>query len=231
MNDNDTLIRELRTLAHDRSPAPSHDVVAADVARGRTAVRRTRRTLLRSGLSAAAVTAVLGGVLLAQSGDPAPRAPDAAPPTVEPEVALVDYTGEQPAGYRVDQVPEGYHVVSSEPWLMVIAPEGDDGRGVKCSTPANGGEELCGDFVNRISVIPRFDYEGEPYGQDVSVHGRLAWLQHPSTGDGTTIVSFENDGQWYNLTSWDGVGLTDEQLVTLADGIDTSAVELPDSLR
>ncbi|GIG41761.1 hypothetical protein [Cellulomonas phragmiteti] len=94
---------------------PTAEVLDDDLARGHRARRlRSRRA------AGAGVTAVLAvGLALAV---PLTSTPPAA------AVPLVAFVGEQPDGFVLDVVPEGWRVLASTPGDLVLAAEGDSGE-------------------------------------------------------------------------------------------------------
>lgn len=108
---------------------------AADIARGRGALRKRRMTRLGVGASGLAIVAAVSGVLITNDGStipanpksPVPAAVASSAPTVEetlPGVALVAYTGEQVPGYKVGFVPKGWEIQGGSNTVLTIAPEG-----------------------------------------------------------------------------------------------------------
>ena len=93
---------------------PTSDVLDADVTRGRSA--RRRRTGRAAGLGVTAALALGLAVAVPLSSTP----PAAAVP-------LVAFVGDQPDGFVLDVVPEGWRVLASNEGELVLAAEGDDG--------------------------------------------------------------------------------------------------------
>lgn len=147
MNDLKDLLE--RALADGHGPRDAHADAAGDLARGKRMLRgRTRHRVLAS--SAAAVVAAAIAVPVALHGSPAQgtaggttakstgpaiaRPATTAPATTAPasgtasapaQVKLVAYTGAQPRGYLVKQIPAGWVIQGSDNYNLVIAPAGD----------------------------------------------------------------------------------------------------------
>src|SRR5689334_22712783 len=102
------VIDVLRNLPRVVPPVPvSPEIVAADVTRGRHAVTRRRR--LRLGLCGAAVAVA---VAVAVGAGQAGRLPGGTSSSTR--VQLVSYTGEQPRGFKINTVPDGWQVISDD---------------------------------------------------------------------------------------------------------------------
>lgn len=109
-----TLTTLMNRAADGVTTTPTSDVLDADVTRGRTA--RRRRTGRAAGLGVTAALALGLAVAVPLSSTP----PAAAVP-------LVAFVGDQPDGFVLDVVPEGWRVLASNPGELVLAPQGDDG--------------------------------------------------------------------------------------------------------
>jgi len=206
------VIDVLRNLPRAVTPGPaSPEVVAADVTRGRHAVTRRRR--LRLGLCGAAVAvavavAVGAGQVGRQPGGTAPSA----------RVQFVSYTGQQPKGFKISTVPDGWQVISDDESSFVVAPPGQD-----VSPPKPGHAFGVG---NRIAVslqgltqldpdqhISRVDINGEEgqLGFARERGGKLSdirWLIFPDGAGHRVLVQVPAS-----------VRLTDDQVVRFARGI------------
>jgi hypothetical protein len=145
-------LRTLLHEAADAAPVtPAATAVDADLARGRRALARTRRVRWGAAplglVAAAAAGAVaLGGWHPAAppvTGPPRAAAPSAGAVTAPsastssttprtatssttsaPRIALVAYRGDQPAGYTIDRVPQGWEVQGVDRYSLVLAPAG-----------------------------------------------------------------------------------------------------------
>ena len=116
------LRNHLQEIAGPR-PAAAEDQIAADIVRGRSALRR-RRTGLAAGTSALAV-AVAAAVITAGAGvggtEPGPAGVDR--PATAAAAQLVAYQGEQPKGFTIDKVPDGWFIVTDDTYSLLMAPQ------------------------------------------------------------------------------------------------------------
>ncbi|MGQ0845389.1 MAG: hypothetical protein ACT4QF_14775 [Sporichthyaceae bacterium] len=103
--------------------AAAPTVLDADVARGRHAVHVRRTRILGAGLGLALLA---GGVAfgVGQSGSAVQSTVEAAPIVQTPTLAFVSYTGEQPAGFNVAIVPDGWSVDAVDEYSLTIVPPG-----------------------------------------------------------------------------------------------------------
>ena len=142
------------TASVDTTVAPS--TVDADLARGRRAL--SRRRLRRGGVAGLVVAgALVGGVALG-SGDPTPEALTAGPSqgaVLDPgAIQLVDYTGDQLAGFSVDAVPTGWGLLGADEQALTIGPAG---------APDTGLDSYAGKLtVLLMSADAQFPTDGVP---------------------------------------------------------------------
>src|SRR4051812_27236870 len=169
----------LNTVAGEAREA-THSDLAADVNRGRSALRRRRFTLATNG---ALALAVVGGLVVAGTSgafDNSPRndvsavqptAPAAAASTdISKAIAFVAYTGEQPEGFRVATVPDGWTIQGVTEYALLIA-------------PPSGVDSSLDSFVGKLVVmLESQDAKGPFEGTPVSV------------GDGHGVISRVGDG-------------------------------------
>jgi hypothetical protein len=199
--------------------APSEDMVAGDLARAHHALGRRRRT--RAALAGTGLTLGLGaalGVVVAVNGGG-----DAAPPVSGPSssdpgrqqsggVDLVAYTGAQPEGFLLGKVPEGYQVQGSDAFVLTLATPGDHSHYLNFE----------GKLVIMLESQDASQQLGE--GEHVSVNGEPGVLQGGS-GEPRTLRYTQGE-HLVLVQAWENIGLTDDQLVELAESITvTSAVE------
>ncbi|MFG1922473.1 hypothetical protein [Cryptosporangium sp. NPDC048952] len=201
MND----IKRLLAAAVNEESTPMTFDPSDDVARGRRHVAR-RRTALVSGVAAAALLVGGGAVLITsslpggdentrtnpavmrQTGGPAAEETSGVGPPVEvKEVTLVAYTGKQPKGYKVTQVPDGWEIQGGTESSLVIAPKG-------------AADQDPNSFVDKIAVLstssdapPESLTEGKkvPVGDGVGYY-RLAPSQILTYQDTTS-------GRWVDI--------------------------------
>jgi hypothetical protein len=120
----------------DRAAGPRRearpDELAADLARGRSGLRRRRAKVIAGGAFALAVAAgsIAGGASLLADDPRASRTvvaeatdPEATDPGVQsPRIRFVAYTDPQPEGFHVTTVPEGWQIQAVNKVALVIAP-------------------------------------------------------------------------------------------------------------
>lgn len=197
--------------------APSEATVAGDLARAHRALGGRRRT--RAAIAGTGLTLGLGaalGVVVAVNGD------DTAPPASRPPVSdrgseqragvdLVAYTGAQPEGFLLGKVPEGYVVQGSDPFVLTLALPGDDSHYL--------------DFEGKVVIM--LESQDAPQrlgdGQQVDVNGQHGVLE--DAGAARLLRYFQGE-HLVLVQAWRGIGLTDDQIVELAESITvTSDVE------
>jgi hypothetical protein len=209
MND---LIDRLANLGHTPTGPPPVAAIEADVARGRAALRRRRLKVGTSMLSLAVV--VGGGVAWFTSGDSngKPHSPTVATPTAPLKVKLVDYVGQEPPGFHIGVIPQGYglDLQASTPYEVVIAPTGDSDK-----SPDS--------FVGKVAIT----------AEDASEYGGLSSLGSQSVTIGGNPGRIGDDGTatqvWRQIGSiivdvqcWDSIGLTHDQIVNFASSVSTT---------
>ncbi|GAA3392572.1 hypothetical protein [Cryptosporangium minutisporangium] len=168
---------------------------ADDLARGRRHLLR-RRTAIAGGVAAAALLVGGGAAFMslgsADSGttrlQTVERVTTSAPTPVEQEVVLVAYTGKQPKGYRVQQVPDGWVIQGGRESSLTIA-------------PADAKDTNPDSFVDKLTVLsassdtpPETLTEGEP----VPMGDRTGYYRAP--GDGYQIFTYQDPGgRWVQI--------------------------------
>jgi hypothetical protein len=206
---------------------PSADVVEADIRRGRSAAlrRRRRRAIGSSVASTVAVTAIVGAAIIVGSpgetgGTPAtgPAPAPAQPDSVQGQdrgVRLVAYTGEQPEGFFVDQVPEGWYIQEPEhgAYSLAIAPEGDT------SHPD--------DYVGKLVVMlytstgpQKLPTWGDPEPVVVNGEPGVVTRNDPAAA---TLTFYYPDGRLVQVQAWRTLGWSNDQLVEFAEGVTVTA--------
>jgi len=197
-----------RLSALGTSPAPVDETtVAADVRRGRRALRRRRAARIAAGGVFALAIAGTGTVLTLQS-DHGDSQPAGAP------LRLVDYTGAQPAGFTVATVPSGFVVQGVNSGSLDITRPDDTSS--------------LDSFVGKIVVMLQSkDAHFRQVGTRVSVHGHPGYI-HQERGGATMLEYVDGRGNDVVVQAWDDLKLTDQQLVQLAEGVTvTSAAQAP----
>jgi hypothetical protein len=191
------------------APAPGEDVVAGDLARASTAQARRRRTA--GAVAGVGLTLALGGGLgiAAVVGSEDTTAPPVTRPADPGEkeattIDLVAYEGEQPEGFEVAVVPEGFFAQGSDPYVFTVAREGDT------SDPL-GFEDKLVVMLESKSKAPG-DIEGDP----VTVGGKPGGIR--SSPEAVTLEYQDGDFDVV-VQMWRSVGLTDDQLIEFAKGV------------
>lgn len=179
--------------------------VEADLARGRAALRRRHRRAATAALSLAVVAA--GGVAWASTaGHNDPSA------TAHLKVKLVDYVGQEPQGFHIGVVPQGYDLdlQAANANAVVIAPSGDT-------------DEDPDSFVGKMVVT----------AEDASENGGLASLGTQSVTIDGHAGRVGDDGTatqiWWLVGSiiidvqcWDSIGLSHDQVISFAGSVSTT---------
>lgn len=185
--------------------------VKRDVMRGRGAARRRTVRVGVAGLGIAAVAAV--GVTVAINAEQ-----PVTPPVVQPDqqsdqagqpdtLELVAYTGAQEPGFVITKVPEGFVLEGAGPFNLNIA------------RPDN----LTGldDFQEKVVVmLESSSVTGAPEGTPVEVGDLDGWLRD---SDAATILTYIDGAHRVVVQVWDSLGLTDDQVVELAEGVTVTA--------
>ncbi|MGV9350644.1 hypothetical protein ACWDSD_39055 [Streptomyces spiralis] len=193
----------------------SGDAVAADLERGHRALIRRRRRI--AGVSVAAVgmaTAIAVAVVgpLGESGSSVAtkRAaqPSASSGHSKTSIALelTAYTGVQPAGFKVDTVPAGWSVRSSDKYAFVAVPPGT-GNG------ANYTDGIAV-FLQGESVLP----DDSPVTK-VSINGKDGQLGFSGGREAKWLIFPDAAGHKILVQVLPKLGLTDEQIIRFAQGI------------
>jgi hypothetical protein len=214
--------RLLDQTARSAEATPSPEVVEADVRRARSALlqRRRRRAVWTSVASTVAVAAVIGAAVVIGADR------DAGTPTAQPNatqsqgqapaddgVDLVTYNGEQPPGFIVNLVPEGWYIQKPDhgAYSLAIARDGDT------SSPDA--------FVGKLVVgLLSSDASVPTHGEPVDINGREGVIS-PSDGGVTTLTFPYQDGRYVQIQAWSmaDLGWSNDQLVRFAEGITVTA--------
>jgi hypothetical protein len=118
---------------------PEESVVQTDLALGRQALarqrtRRVRRQILIPVGIAAAAAGVFGISVLGNgpgSGATVPHGISAASTSTSDRIALISYAGEQPDGFKIDAVPDGWTIQEVSHSYVSIAPVGSKNKDIK----------------------------------------------------------------------------------------------------
>ena len=207
---------------------PMHAVdskqVEADLTRGRRALRR-RRTVQTIAGSAFGVAALAAAIAVATSTG-APTAPSNRTTAGAVSVQLVAYKGEQPKGFTVDKVPDGWFVQASEQGYLTVAPEKakNPGPGANPSTDPVYDKDS---FVDKIAIMLESKDQSGPdrEGKKVQVGDKEGVLlesltQPDASGDrGSSLWIKQPSGVYLIVQVWQGLGLSEAQIVELGAGV------------
>ncbi|MGW6131219.1 hypothetical protein ACWFNE_14440 [Cellulomonas sp. NPDC055163] len=170
----------LMTRATSAAVTPSAATLDDDVSRGRRARRRRTRLVGSGVVGALAVTAAVGASLTS-------TAPSAA------AAELVAFTAEQPAGFTIAEVPEGWHVLSSDAGSLVLADADDPG-----ADPNSYEGRIVATLVGEASVPTGIDARTfEVDGRDVLVYELLDADGEP--GGTLGVFAPEGDGDYLSV--------------------------------
>jgi hypothetical protein len=190
----------------------SRDTIEGDLFRGQSALRRRRRRVGMAVLPL--VVAVVAGVSVFASvgSGSGHHTPTVATPSIPLRVKLVDYVGQEPQGFHIGIVPQGYDLdlQASTPFEVVIAPSGD-------------ADQNPGSFIGKVAIT----------AEDASELGTLSSLGNQSVtidgnpgrigDDGTaTQIWWQVGGVIVDVQCWDSIGLTHDQLVSFAGSVSTT---------
>lgn len=207
----------LNRTARSADMTPSPDVVESDVRRGRAAlVRRRRRRAIGSSIGGTvAAAAIVASAIVVGSPDGSGEAPTAQPDQITaPDgsasgVALVAYNGEQPEGYIVERVPEGWYIQEPEhpEYSLTIARDGDN------SHPDAYEGKLT------IFLLTSSAQQELPKGEPVKV-GEYDGVVDPNSGEGYATLTYADDaGHFVQVQSPPVLGWSNERLARFAEGV------------
>ena len=217
---------------------PTAEQVAADLTRGRRALRR-RRTRQTAAGSSFAVAALVAAFAVAANGDgTAPGAPVATGTgdrsSSAAAVKLVAYQGEQPKGFTIDTVPDGWFVQSDDNYNLVLAPNKvkKPGPNVNPSTDPVYDEQT---FVGKIAIFLESKDQSGPSREGTTVQvgdqkGVLLKSLRGETPDGPAPTAPGGDTGWelwvkqpagvyLIIQYWQGIGLTRDQILEIGRGV------------
>jgi hypothetical protein len=195
-----------------------------DLLRGRRALRRHRARELAMPLGLATVfgTVVAVGArpdatpqqqhAVVQSPLPTTVRPSSAPGSA-PSVRLVAYTGEQPSGYRVAYVPDGWEIQGADPFAMTIAP-----IGFADQHPAS--------FVGKLVVMLRSaDDTGTPAGTPRRVGKGTGYLNRT---EGIVVLTYQDSAQhWIQLQVPPSLHWSDDDVAAFGAGVEITRDAAP----
>jgi hypothetical protein len=209
----------LDQTARSAAATPSPDTVESDVRRGRAAlVRRRRRRAVGSSIaSTVAAAAIVATAIVLGGPDGSSEAPTVQPdratsPDAGTGVRLVTYTGEQPVGFIVELVPDGWYIQdpAHPAYSVTIAEEGD-------TSHPDGYVGKLVVMLQSSSVRPQLPENGDP----VEVNGQPGVVTHGDRADLLTYVY--PDGRYVEIQAWRNLGWSNDQLVDFAEGVTVTA--------
>jgi hypothetical protein len=206
------VIDRLTDLGQTPLVHPPSSAMEGDLARGRSALRRRHRRAGTAAISLAVVAAG-GAAWLSSASSPSRHQPTAVtPPSVAPKVKLVDYVGQEPQGFHIGTIPQGYglDLQASTSYSVVLAPGGD-------------ADKNPDSFIGKLVIT----------AEDASSYGSLSSLGSQSATIGSEPGRIGDDGTatqiWWQVGTiiidvqcWDSIGLTHAQLVSFASSVSTT---------
>jgi hypothetical protein len=204
--------------------APRLEQAYADLGRGRRARRKLRRryAVVAGGVVAGTVVAVAAGASWMSpvtSAGPAPAAGtvavDRASAPAGRGVRLTTYLGEQPHGFSIDTVPDGWVIQKVANHTVVLAP----GDAVEAKPPYYLGEIVI--------FLKRDDRRRPPAGDAVKVGASDGVLVRnipaesvsPAGDTGWTLWIEQPDRGYALVWSTPGVGLSADQMIEIGRGL------------
>ncbi|MGY4920420.1 hypothetical protein ACWD9K_35490 [Streptomyces sp. 900116325] len=216
MNDTTDFLDALRALRDSGGQVPADaDAVAADLARGHRALTGKRRRIGAAGFVALGVVAATMAVAAGPFGEAHSSmgthhvAQPAASSRAESPIALqlASYTGAQPAGFRVDSIPAGWNVTSSNTYAFLVVPPdaGDHPRpwldGI--AVTLQGESRLPADSpVSKVTIQGKDGQLGFSGGREAR------WLIFPEAAGRSVLVQVPTK-----------LGLKDDQIIRFAQGV------------
>ncbi|HZC69577.1 MAG TPA: hypothetical protein VE442_02675 [Jatrophihabitans sp.] len=187
----------LAELSALRATEPTEATVQADVQRGRAALKRRR---VRRATAGVALTAALA---TAASLTYASRFGSSGHSNSPEQVKLVAYTGAQPPGFTISEVPEGYVLQGATSFNLDIAQPGDH-----TSLDAFEGK--------LVVMLQSRDAKTDTSGTPVTVNGHPGYLRQ---GPPAKVLEYTDGTHDILVQDWQDVALTDDQLIEFASGV------------
>jgi hypothetical protein len=216
--------------------------VDQDISRGRHALHRRRvvRAAAGSALAAAALAAIISVSALtggaASSGPVARGRPGTA--TSTGTIRLVAYTGEQPKGFTIDRVPDGWFIQADDNYTLAIAPDsarnpgpGADPSKAPVYDPRNATGKIAISLESKDAHGPQGgtdikvgDLDGVLIkyvrGTDTLPGGKEVPEPERADGDyGATVWVKEPSGIHLVVQFWEGLGFSEQQMTELTAGV------------
>jgi hypothetical protein len=192
----------------DLAAAPAPTTLDADLSRGHQA-RRRRARLAGSGVGGAfAITAAVG-IGFASSAAPAAA------------VELVAYTEQQPAGFTIAEIPDGWHVLSSDAGSLMLADADDTG-----ADPSSFEGRIVATLVGTESLPSSLDAQTFTVdGDRTLVYEMLGADSQPSGTLGVFVP--EGDGGYLSVQLPPELGWSGEVAAQFAGGLDVTGAAEP----
>jgi hypothetical protein len=208
----------LDRTARSAGATPSPDIVEGDVRRGRTALlrRRRRRAVGTSIASTVAAAGLVAAAIVVGSPDGSSEAPTVLPdrstsPDAGGGVRLVTYAGEQPEGFIVDMVPEGWYIQQNPDhpqYSLAIAQNGDT------SHP----DSFSGKLV--VMLLSSSAPQELPPGEPVQVGDHEGTVNRNGGHPGGASLTYEDgEGHFVQVQAPPALAWSDEQLASFAEGV------------
>ena len=214
--------------------APPANQADADLARARHALRRRRVAQSVAG-SAFGVAALVAAFSVVTAGTAAgPHNPVGQRPATASAVQLVAYKGQQPKGFTVDKVPDGWFIQSDENYSLVLAPD----KAKKPGPDVNPSTQPLFDkhsYVDKITIMLESKDQNGPSREGKAVkagdkEGVLLKSLRGVTPDGPAPTAAGGDTGWelwleqpsgvhLIVQYWQGLGLSEDQMVELGAGV------------
>lgn len=206
------LTDRLASLCPTGSEAPAEAVVAADLSRGRAALRRNR---MRAGgaLSVGALAVAGAIVYISAPGTAATHHQHKTVASAPLKIKLVSYRGQQPQGFTIASVPQGFGLQeqASNGYEFVLAPPGAD------KSP----DSFTGKLVVTAEAASDLG-EWQTFGQrSVTVDGNQGRIGDDGTA--TQLWFTPAHDVVVDVQVWDSIGLAHQQLIDFADGVATTS--------
>jgi hypothetical protein len=202
----------LADLGQTPMGSPPVSAIEGDLARGRAALRRRHRWIGATTLSLA-VAAAGGAAWVGTAGhqpDHHTSSVDKSP--VPLKIKLVDYVGQEPQGFHIGTIPQGYDLdlQASTTYGVVIAPAGD-------------ADKSPDSFVGKLVVTAEEASEFGPLSTLGNQSVTIAGLPGRLGDDGTaTQIWWQVGSIMIDVQAWDSIGLTHDQLVGFASSVSTT---------
>src|SRR5215468_3321820 len=207
-------VKDLLELALADGHGPRSDQIvdaAADVARGRRLLRRRRLASVGGVAVAAAAGVSVPLIVLAPAHPVATEHPGKQGVSLSPapqgkqSIRLVAFTGDQPPGYQVADVPRGWVVQGGTPYALVIAPQGD---------PDTNVDSFTGKLV---VMLLSSDASPPSSGTSVPVNGMRGFLD--TQGDTQILIFQRPDGRWVDIQAPTSLGWDADTFAQFASGV------------